>query len=98
MTGNLVGATEALQMGLVNKVLSLADLMPAVRKTAEVIASRGPVAVALAKKSLQGAYDLPIDQAMQFEAIQFGQLFLTTDFIEGTRAFIEKRKSQFTGK
>lgn len=98
MTGNLVGATEALQMGLVNKVLSSADLMPAVRKTAEVIASRGPVAVALAKKSLQGAYDLPIDQAMQFEAIQFGQLFLTTDFIEGTRAFIEKRKSQFTGK
>lgn len=98
MTGNLVGAAEALQMGLVNKVLPLGELLPAARKTAEVMASRGPVAVALAKKSLQGTYDLPIDQAMEFEATQFGQLFLTTDFVEGTTAFIEKRKAQFTGK
>lgn len=98
MTGNLVGAAEALQMGLVNKVLPFAELLPAVLKTAELIASRGPVAVGLAKKSTQGAYDLPIDEAMQFEATQFAQLFLTTDFIEGTAAFIEKRKAQFTGK
>lgn len=98
MTGNLASAVEALQMGLVNKVLPLSELMPAVRKIAETISSRGPVAVSLAKKSVQGGYDLSIDQAMQFEATQFGQLFLTADVVEGTSAFIEKRKAQFTGK
>ena len=98
MTGNMMGAAEAFQMGLVNKVMSLAELMPAARKTAETIASRGPIAVASAKKSVQGAYDLAIDSAMELEASQFSGLFQTTDVIEGTTAFIEKRKAQFLGK
>ncbi len=97
-TGNMTSAADALFMGLVNKVLPLAELMPAVMKTAEAIVARGPIAVAHAKKSAQKTYDLEIDSAMKFEAEQFAELFLSMDVQEGTKAFIEKRKAQFQGR
>lgn len=97
-TGNMVGATEALQMGLVNKVVPLTELLPTVKKTAEVVALRAPVAVKRAKLSAQSTYDLAIDEAMKFEADQFAHLFATNDVQEGTKAFMEKRKPQFQGK
>jgi enoyl-CoA hydratase len=96
-TGNMVSASDAKQMGLVNQVLPLAELLPAVRKTAETIASRGPVAVAAAKASVMEAFDHDIDSAMSIEASKFATLFQTQDVKEGTQAFIEKRKAQFQG-
>jgi enoyl-CoA hydratase len=96
-TGQMVGASEALQMGLVNKVCSLTELMPAVMKAAALIASRGPVAVGAAKRAVMEAFDHDIDSAMAVEAAQFANLFRTEDVKEGTSAFIEKRKAQFKG-
>jgi enoyl-CoA hydratase len=96
-TGNMVNAAEAKAMGLVNQVLPLADLLPAVRKTAETIASRGPVAVGAAKASVMEAFDHDIDSGMAIEASKFATLFQTQDVREGTLAFIEKRKAQFQG-
>lgn len=96
-TGGMVTAAEAHQMGLVNKVLPLAELMPAVKKTAEAISSRGPVAVGAAKRTVMEAYDHDIDSALGVEAAQFAALFRTEDMKEGTGAFIEKRKAQFKG-
>lgn len=96
-TGNMVGASEALQMGLVNKVVPQPELMPTVQKLAQTIASRGPVAVGAAKKSVMTAYDHDIDSAMAVEAAEFAQLFATQDMKEGTLAFMEKRKAQFQG-
>lgn len=96
-TGNMVSASDAKQMGLVNQVLPLAELMPAVRKTAETIATRGPVAVGAAKASIMEAFDHEIDSAMAIEASKFATLFETQDVREGTAAFIEKRKAQFQG-
>jgi enoyl-CoA hydratase len=96
-TGAMLGALEAFQMGLVNKVFPLADLMPAVRKIAEVICTRGPLAVASAKRTVMQAYDHDIDSALALEASQFAALFQSQDVREGTQAFIEKRKARFQG-
>ena len=92
-----VSASDAFEMGLVNQVLPQAELLPAVKKVAETIATRGPVAVGAAKQSIMTAYDHDIDSAMAVEAAAFAQLFTTKDVKEGTSAFIEKRKAQFQG-
>lgn len=96
-TGEMIGATEALSLGLVNKVVPAGELMEAVMKTVNVILSRGPVAVAAAKKSINQAYELEIEEAQKTEARHFGELFSTEDVREGTTAFIEKRKPVFKG-
>jgi len=96
-SGDFVGSAEALQIGLVNKVFPLAELMPATLKVANTMASRGSVAVWKAKQSILAAYDQSLDEAMRTEASQFSQLFSTHDFKEGTQAFVEKRKPEFKG-
>ena len=96
-SGDFVGAAEAQQIGLVNKVFPLADLMPAVLKVANTIASRGTVAVWKAKQSILTAFDQTLDEGMRTESNQFSQLFSTQDFKEGTQAFVEKRKPVFKG-
>lgn len=96
-TGDMIPATEALRIGLANKVLPLAELLPAALKTAQTISSRAPVAVAHAKKSIMKAFDADVDAAMAIEAKEFSGLFETKDVREGTSAFLEKRKAQFTG-
>lgn len=96
-TGQMINAPEALQMGLVNKVVPQAELLSTVQKVAQTIASRGPVAVGAAKKSVMESFDHDIDSAMAVEAAEFSNLFATKDVKEGTSAFIEKRKAQFQG-
>lgn len=97
-SGDIITAQDALQFGLVNKVVPQAELMAAVMKRLENILNKGPIAVSAAKKSVQAAWDLQIDEALQMEAEQFGELFQTEDTQEGMKAFVEKRKAQFTGK
>lgn len=96
-TGDMLGSADALNIGLVNKVVPLIELMTTVAKISETIAKRGPVAVARAKKSIQKTFDQEIDSAMQTEAQEFSTLFATFDFKEGTSAFIEKRTPGFKG-
>lgn len=96
-TGEMLSAAEARELGLVNHVMPLVDLMPAVYKKIETILSRSPLAVGRAKKSLNEAFDLDIDRALENEAEIFAELFTSDDTREGTKAFIEKRKPQFTG-
>ena len=97
MTGDMIKAPEALAMGLANKVFPAAELLPAARKTLQVIASRGPLAVRLAKRTVLATYDQDMTTALATEAVAFGDLFATADAKEGTTAFIEKRKAQFQG-
>lgn len=97
-SGDMISASEALQMGLVNKVVPQAELLSTVYKRLESILSKGPVAVGVAKKSIQSTWDLQIDDALAFEAEHFGELFQTEDTQEGIKAFIEKRKAQFKGE
>ncbi len=97
-TGDMITATEAMTYGLVNKVVPQAELLPSVMKRLEAVLSKGPLAVSAAKKTVQTAWDLQIDEALSVEAEQFGELFETEDTQEGMKAFAEKRKAQFTGK
>lgn len=97
-SGEMINAAQALQMGLVNHVVPLAELMPTVLKKVEMILSRSPLAVAEAKKSINQAFDLETEAALENEAQIFGTLFNSADTKEGTTAFIEKRKPVFKGE
>jgi enoyl-CoA hydratase len=97
-TGELIGAEEALRIGLVHGVTPPADLLPAVRALADKIANRGPLAVAAAKRAIRLGADLPLDRALELERDQFAALFPTADRTEGMRAFLEKRPPRFQGR
>jgi len=94
-TGKTIGAAEALAMGLVNKVVPLAELMGEVHKTAATIAEMGPLAVAEAKKVLREGEGRLLRDANQLEIEGFAALFETADQKEGMAAFVEKRKAAF---
>jgi enoyl-CoA hydratase len=96
-TGNLVTAEEAVRIGLVNAVTAPADLLRTAMNLAETIASRGPLAVASAKKAIGQGADLPLGQALALERELFAGLFVTGDRKEGMQAFLEKRSPLFRG-
>lgn len=98
MTAEMLNADQALSLGLVNLVVPLSELMPTVMKKIDTILTRSPLAVAEAKKSINQAFDLETEPALENEAQIFGALFSSQDTREGTKAFIEKRKPVFKGE
>lgn len=97
LTGAMIGAEEALRIGLVNKVVPQADLMTVALEQAAVINSRAPKAVEYIKTSIYEGQERRPEDADGIEATLFGRVFATEDKVEGVRAFIEKRKPQFKG-
>lgn len=97
MTGEMLTAAEALHWGLVNHVVPQAELMSFVMKKVDLILSRSPLAISVAKKSMNQAMDLKIEEALKNEAEIFSHLFESEDTKEGTTAFLEKRKPNFKG-
>ncbi len=97
-TGDLIDARRALEIGLVNAVLPREQLIPHCRQVAAKIATRGPLAVARAKRLVERGYDMPLRAANRQEAESFALLFDTDDRREGMQAFVEKRPPKFTGK
>ncbi|MEQ8235641.1 MAG: short-chain-enoyl-CoA hydratase [Syntrophomonadaceae bacterium] len=97
-TGDNINAQEALRIGLVNKIVPEAELMEYVKKIAKNISARGAIAVRLCKDAVNEGMQTDIDRAMSIEADIFGLCFATADQKEGMRAFVEKRKAEFTGK
>ncbi len=97
-SGDLIDASEALRIGLVEKVVPLPELFPFCKNLASKIASRGPVAVKLAKKCINLSLDVDLKTGCDYEATQFGVICTSQDKLEGTSAFLEKRKPNFTGK
>jgi enoyl-CoA hydratase len=98
VTGDMISAEEALQFGLVNEICDPENLMERANMVGTTIASRAPVAVASIKKTIHNSYGLHITDALNMEQQEFGDLFTTDDCKEGTQAFIEKRKPNFTGQ
>lgn len=96
-TGDLIGADEALRIGLVNRIVPAAELLAKARETAATIASKGPLAIAQCKRVLLRGADLPLPTANELEAQAFGTLFGSDDQREGMKAFLEKRKASFKG-
>lgn len=98
LTGRLIDATEALRIGLVNAVHPPSELMAAVLQTAQLIAAKGPRAVAACKRAIHVGANMNIAEACQFEAQAFSSMFETADAREGMAAFLEKRRANFEGK
>lgn len=98
LTGEMIDAAEALRIGLVQRVVPLADLMPEAKRIANVIASKAPLAIEACKRVINNGAHLSIDDALELEALEFGTLVDTEDIKEGTGAFLEKRKPVWKGR
>lgn len=98
LNNRTLSAQEALQFGLVNRVVPPDHCLEEALKLAEEIAGRAPVAVRVAKMMINQAFEHPLTEAIQAERQQLYNLFTTEDQKEGMRAFIEKRKPAWKGK
>ena len=97
MTGTVIGAEEALQMGLVSKVVDDADLMTEAVAMATLIARQPPIAVQQIKEVILHGADASLGAALALERKSVQLLFATHDKQEGMQAFLEKRKPVYTG-
>jgi len=98
LTGKIIDAQEAFEIGLVNRVTADEELMPAAEDlTAEMLAN-APIAVEMTKDALEVGKDLPLEQAVQYSQKNCITCFSTADMQEGMAAFLEKRKPGFTGE
>jgi enoyl-CoA hydratase len=98
LTGDHITAAEAHRLGLVNRVVPAAELMPEVGKLAASLAAKAPVAVRYIIDAVNKGLDMGFADAQVFEATLFGLVSSTEDMREGTRAFLDKRKAEFKGK
>ena len=97
-TGDVLSAEEALRIGLVNAVFPASELLDRARATAQKIASKGPLAVAAAKRVLLRGEGTDLAAANELEAQAFAGLFGTEDQRAGMGAFVEKKKATFVGR
>ena len=95
---DIIGAEQARAMGLVNAVFPAGDLLAKAQETAAKIASRGPLAVAAAKRAILRGEDADLRTACELEAEAFARLFGSEDQRAGMRAFLEKAKATFSGR
>jgi enoyl-CoA hydratase len=97
-TGRQVRADEALRIGLANHVVPAGELLAKGLELAQMIATKGPLAVRLGKHLVQRGQDMDLANANAFEADAFGVVFASDDRREGMAAFLDKRKPAFTGR
>jgi enoyl-CoA hydratase len=98
LTGDQISAAEAYRLGLVNRVVTGANLMGEARKLAQALAAKAPIAVRYIIDAVNKGLQMPLPDAQVFEATLFGLVAATEDMREGTKAFLEKRKPEFKGK
>ena len=98
LTGETIDANEAFRIGLVNRVVPAAELLPAARKMLEQMLANGPLALALCIEAVDRGLEMPLEEGLMLEANHFGLLASTSDMSEGMRAFLEKRAPAFSGK
>ena len=97
-TGRRIGAEEARELGLVNRVVGQGEALDAAMELAAEISANGPLAIRHAKAAANRALDVDLVSGLEYEADQFALLFATEDAREGMNAFGEKRKPKFEGR
>ena len=98
LTGEIIGAEEAVRIGLANAVHPAAGLLDAARKLLATVLAQGPQAVMLCLDAVDRGLELPLAEGLQLEADYFGLCASTADMREGMQAFLDKRAPVFTGR
>jgi enoyl-CoA hydratase len=92
LTAKPINAEEAFRIGLVNQVVSIADLIPKAREMAESILKSGPTAIRLAMDLVLRGADIPLDHAMAFESAMTSVSLMSEEAAQRLKAFLEKKK------
>ena len=98
LTGDMVGAQRAYEIGLVNRVVPAAELMAEATKLAQALAAKAPIAVRFILDAVNQGADAPLAVGQYLETSLFGTIASSDDMREGTTAFLEKRKAVWQGK
>lgn len=98
LSGKIIGAQEALRIGLVNKVVPHPELKDTCVALAQEMIGNGPLALQYAIEAINQGLDRSLADGLELEADLFGKTCGTEDSKEGTKAFLEKRKPDFAGK
>ena len=97
-TGDIIDASTALSLGLINKVVPAESLMDEAKQMAQKILSKSGIALYYAKKAINSGADMGLPAALDFEERCFASCFATEDQKEGMKAFLEKRKPAYKNK
>ncbi|MDF2681771.1 MAG: enoyl-CoA hydratase [Brevibacillus sp.] len=98
LTGEIITAERAEQIGLISRAVPQEELLPVANEYASKIATKGPLAVRLAKAVVHQGADIELGTALFLEKLAQTVLMGSVDKLEGTQAFLEKRKPKFEGK
>jgi enoyl-CoA hydratase len=98
LTGEMIGAARAYEIGLVNRVVPAAALMDEARTLATMLAGKAPIAVRYILEAVTHGAEMPLADAQALEATLFGLVASTDDMKEGTKAFLEKRAAVWQGR
>lgn len=98
LTGELITAQRALELGLVSRIFPAAELDEAASSLAKTLCSRAPLAQAAALRAVHQGLDLPLAEGLELETSIFAKVASTEDAQEGTIAFLEKRPPRFSGR
>jgi enoyl-CoA hydratase len=98
LTGEMISAARAFEIGLVNRVVPAADLMREAMKLATALAAKAPVAARFIIDAVNHGFEMSQADAEFLEASLFGLVATTEDMKEGTRAFLDKRKAAWKGR
>ena len=98
LTGDMINAQRAYEIGLVNRVVPAAELVAEATKLAHLLAAKAPIAIRYILDAVHHGLDTPFAQGEDLETSLFGTIASSEDMREGTRAFLEKRKAVWQGK